>query len=268
MLEPLFDARGRVGYRSPLLSAVGVAHAFTTRHVGSVGAREADTLERLRRALGLEAARVAMLHQVHGAFVHEVDGELPDPPARADALVTERPDRLLCVRTADCVPVLASRADGRRVAAIHAGWRGLVAGVIPRALAALGAMEATRGGEGELVAAVGPCLSRARFEVGPEVADAFAAAGLAAAVQPAEYGRRAHVDLRFAALLQLERAGVRRIDVTDRCTWDHAEEFFSYRRDVTHGEARTAGHMGALIAPRGTVVGLPEGPEARREALQ
>ncbi len=241
-------ADGCVSYRSPALDELGVPHLFTTRLGVGGGALDAGALDReqelwLARAAGAENARLARVHQVHGCGVRRVEADEPDPPEQADALVTERADRLLLVRTADCVPVLVTTADGRRVAAIHAGWRGLVAGVIPRALEALAP---TRG----LVAAIGPCLSLARFEVGPEVARAFADAGFAEVVHA---GRgpsgRPHVDLRAAARLALARGGATRIDDTDRCTYEHGEELFSYRRDVTHGGASLGGRLGALIAP-------------------
>ena len=78
---------------------------------------------------------VVFLHQVHGADVFDasVGGE-PETAPRADALVTDNPEQLLLVRTADCVPVLLCSSDGRRVAAVHAGWKGLLAGVLPAAV--------------------------------------------------------------------------------------------------------------------------------------
>lgn len=218
---------------------------FTTRHGGGplaldAGALDAVAAERVARAAGAPGARVVSLRQVHGAEVREVGagagaGELGE----ADALVGERPDRLLLIRVADCVPVLLASPDGRRVAAAHAGWRGLVAGVLERTVERLGAVGA---------AAIGPCLSLARFEVGPEVAAAFAAQGLAGAVHAQGRGRP-HVDLRAAAALALFRAGVRRVETTDRCTFEHAEDFYSYRRDVGAGARRATGRSGAAIAP-------------------
>jgi hypothetical protein len=98
-----------------------------------------------------------------------------------------------------------------------------------------------------VVAAIGPCLSLERFEVGPEVAEAFARAGLGSTVHE-RAGARPHVDLRTAAARQLAAAEVERIDTTDRCTWNDAEEFYSYRRDVTHGGKPRTGRLGALIA--------------------
>ena len=247
MLERVLAPDGLVLHRSPRLARLGVPHLFTTRRGPAGAPLDVVTLDRdpalaprlLREAGARPDARVVHARQVHGAGVWEVEGELPAAGPEADVLVTSRPDRALLVYTADCVPVLVARRDGARVAAVHAGWRGLVAGAIPRALEALG--------EGELVAAIGPCLSLARFEVGPEVADAFRAAELAGVVREGA-GERPHVDLRAAVRLQLERAGVRELDVSDRCTWDDPE-LWSHRRDVTHGAAARAGRLGAVVAP-------------------
>jgi len=250
---------GLVAYRSSALTALGVPHLATTR-LGPFGRPldltepDSATLEALRSAAGADPrARLLSLCQVHGSKVVEVaeHGEdLPGPAAGAatvpaapagDALVSGSPHHLLMVYSADCVPVLVASADGRRVAAIHAGWRGLMAGVIPAALARLGAAAAA--------AAIGPCLSLEHCEMGPEVVEQFIAAGLEAAVHTS-FGARAHIDVRTAARIQLERAGCPIIDVSDRCTWrDHAE-FPSHRRDVTHGTQTRAGRIGVLIAAR------------------
>jgi YfiH family protein len=237
---------GALVHRSPALEALGVPHAFTTR-IGPGGAADLDAGELgvalVRELTGAtRAERVVSLEQVHGADVHvapaardELAGHLP----RADASVTDDPSACLAIRTADCVPILVATADGARVAAIHAGWRGLVAGVIGAALERLA-------GTGHLCA-IGPCLQVERFEVGPEVAEEFRAAGLAEAVEE-RAGARPHVDLRAAAALELQRGGVARIEVASACTWDDAR-LWSHRRDVTHGGAARTGRLGALIAP-------------------
>jgi len=259
MLERFEDADGFVGYRSPLFARAGIPHLFTTR-IGARGRRtldlgrlDAEERERLARAAGLPGAPIAAARQVHGAHVLALrEGELPDVDVEADGLVSGREDVLVGVHVADCVPVLLARTDGRRVAAVHAGWRGLVAGVLPRAVELLGG--------GNLLAAIGPCLSRERFEVGPEVVQAFARSGLAAAIHERERGR-ACIDLRAAAALQLEAAGVGPTETNDRCTYTHADEFYSYRRDVTHGGQRRTGRLGAVIAaaPAAGSAGLQPG---------
>lgn len=223
---------------SPALAALGVPHAFTTRLLG--GAR--DDLSHVR-ALGLPLGRLLRVRQVHGGTVHRASppGEEPAELTAADALLSEHPGDVPAVVTADCVPVLLAGADGRGVAAVHAGWRGLLAGVIPATVAALG---------GARAAAVGPCLSQQRFEVGPEVAAAFLAAGYGRHVR-AGNGDRSHVDLRGVAADQLCAGGVGQVDSTDLCTYDRSELFCSHRRDVTHGGAERTGRQLALIAAAG-----------------
>jgi hypothetical protein len=240
------DEDGFVGYRSPLLADLGLPHVFTTRRGGaSAPALGLETLderarERVARAAGLRGARLVFVRQVHGADVLRLEArELPAEDDEADALVSARDDVLIGVHVADCVPVLLARADGRRVAAVHAGWRGLVAGVIPRALEHLA--------PGPIFAAIGPCLSRAFFEVGPEVVAAFERAELASTIH-AVPGRRAHIDLRAAAARQLAAGGVERIDLSERCTYADGDELYSYRRDVTHGGGERTGRLAALIA--------------------
>lgn len=240
---------GFVGYRSPLLASIGIPHLFTTRLKGG---RELDRGTgrgpaqdaRVARAAGLPDARLVSVKQVHGARVLQLGPgalpeALPDANEEADGLLSERQDVLIGVHTADCVPVLLARPDGRRVAAVHAGWRGLVAGILPHASACFG--------PGPLWAAIGPCLSLERFEVGPEVVEAFGRADLSAAIDEPPEGR-ARIDLRSAAATQLERAGVERIEISDRCTYLHGEEFYSYRRDVTHGSQARTGRLAAWIA--------------------
>jgi len=236
---------GLVGYRSPALERLGVPHLFTTRCGGAQGELdltrvEGEAARRVAAAVGLPGADVLRVRQVHGRAVVDADDAEPGVVLEGDALVVSRAGRLVAARVADCVPILLAGPGGRRVAAVHAGWRGLVGGAIEAGLEALGPCAA---------AAVGPCLSLARFEVGPEVAQRFRAAGLGAAVE--EGAERPHVDLRRAAQLVLARAGVADVDTTDRCTWEDGQEFYSHRRDVTHGGAATSGRMAGVIGAAG-----------------
>lgn len=248
MLERHEERDGFVAYRSPLLESLALPHLFTTRrldarHELDLGALDAAARKRLSEAAGLPGAPLASLRQVHGAQVVLMrNGELPAPATEGDGLVSERADVLVGVFTADCVPVLIARHDGRRVAAVHAGWRGIVAGVVPRALELLG--------DGRKAAAIGPCLSRAHFEVGPEVSAAFERAGLGLAIERVA-GRRDHIDLRLAVETQLRAGGVALIDSNERCTYAERDELYSFRRDVTHGGQGRTGRLGAWIAARG-----------------
>ncbi|MEM9296148.1 MAG: polyphenol oxidase family protein [Planctomycetota bacterium] len=301
MLDLVTHANGLATLRSPLLAAAGVRHGFSTRvgglsrgpyaslNLGSLrkNARPgegdhntsvSENFRRLRAALRLERRPRFAAVQCHGAQVWEVDRDKPpreaDVPS-ADGLVTAVAGPMLTVRTADCVPVLLATADGRAVGAVHAGWRGVLAGVVE---ASVGAVRRVAGGvagaTGEvagmggatqpgaalpvgLVAAVGPCIGVDRFEVGEEVAEAFDAAGLGACVRRGEpgWGERPHVDLAEAVVRRLIAAGVAAGSI-DRpaaggpgaCTYVEADLFFSYRRDVTHGGAARTGHMAAVIS--------------------
>jgi YfiH family protein len=237
------------GYRSPLLSALGAPHLFTARPL-DVGELDPAMAGALRDACGVRSpAPILFARQVHGGTVLAV-GPDTDPDALAetpaDGLWTRTAGRLLLVRTADCAPVLLASRDGRCVAAVHAGWRGVLAGVVAAALAAF-----ARADTRAELAVIGPCLSRGRFEVGPEVAAAFREAGLGAAVHDRPAARPL-VDLEAAVALVLERGGVERVERSALCTFDGRGEFWSYRRDVTHGGRPRTGRMGALIAAAGS----------------
>jgi YfiH family protein len=265
--EMVRTAAGLEFLRSPLLGAHGVPHAFSTRRGGvSAGvyeslnfgspmeARERDpaanvreNYRRLLDAAGLGGRRVVEAFQVHGAVVCGPEG-LPAPGGpgpRADAIVVEGRGLAAAVRTADCWPILLASADGGVVAAVHAGWRGTVAGVLPRAIARL--RERTRG---ELLAAIGPGIGRESFEVGPEVVGEFrrefgAEAPVLEHPDPgARTSGRALVDLRAALVWQLRVAGVERFDVDGHCTYRRADLFFSHRR-----EGGLTGRMASVIGP-------------------
>lgn len=266
MLQRETSDQGVVYYRSPLLRAVGVPHAFSTR-TGGVSKPPFDSLnlgnpngyERqdplvnivenyrlLQQAAGCGHQNLVRVHQVHGCCVVQVrqaQGFIFD--TKADGLLTADPMACLSVRVADCVPVLLASDDGRWVAAVHAGWRGVVEGVVPAALeklASAAGIHPTR-----LVAAIGPSISLSAFEVGDEVAEAFVAAfGDQAPVRRQDH-HKAHVDLRAGLELQLMRAGVSagRIDTSDRCTYRDEAEFFSHRRDKG-----VTGRMAAIISPK------------------
>ncbi|HEX2972938.1 MAG TPA: peptidoglycan editing factor PgeF [Tepidisphaeraceae bacterium] len=261
MLQRKTSQTGVVYYVSPLMEALGVPHAFSTR-IGGVSPAPFDSLnlgnplgcptqddqanirqnyQRLAEAAGFAGRRIQCVRQVHGSSVVTVTGHnQPSELPQADGLITEDATCVVSVRVADCVPVLLCTGDGRKVAAVHAGWRGVVAGVVPQAIQL---MERPRV---ELIAAIGPCISMEAFEVGPEVLEQF----VQLPGQEAPILRRAdgkgHVDLRKALFLQLLRAGLRadRIDLTDRCTYLHSDEFFSHRR-----EKGLTGRLAALISP-------------------
>ena len=131
--------------------------------------------ETLSDWLGVESSRLWRLRQVHGITVHTeavapCDGTWPE----GDLLATDRHDVALAVRTADCVPILYADPRTGAVAAVHAGWRGTVAGAASRMVEVLAARFGSR--PEDLIAAIGPCVGPESYEVGQEVVDAFAAA--------------------------------------------------------------------------------------------
>lgn len=193
-------------------------------------------------AVGADPGRAIMLDQVHGAGVHVVgDGDVPRVdgvgtfggwPA-ADALVTDRAGVLLAVLAADCVPVLLWHREHPRVGAVHAGWRGLVAGVVENAVAAVG-------DAGRLGAAVGPCIGPCHYPVSADVRDAFAAR-FGDGVVTGEA-----VDLRAATRVALIAAGVPGVAISDvgGCTACHPDVFYSHRASG----GVTGRHAGLVMA--------------------
>jgi purine-nucleoside/S-methyl-5'-thioadenosine phosphorylase / adenosine deaminase len=267
MLRRQRTESGLVVYLSPLLEAAGVPHAFSTRaggvsagpfaslNLGTVGGADVqddvqnirENYRRLRTAIGCEHRARCWVHQVHGADVCAVrPGEIFENGTKADALVSDDAGRVLSVKYADCVPILLATPDGRAAAAVHAGWRGVVAGVVPAAVRRLA--EIADSSPARVIAAIGPCIGFDAFEVGSEVLAAFEQRFDADARLLRRSGEKGFVDLRRAVYLQLTNGGVGsdRIDTTDRCTFRDVDEFFSHRRD-----GGLTGRMAAVIGPRG-----------------
>lgn len=243
---------------SPRLRAAGFLHGFSTRvggasegpfaslnlgaAVGDDPARVRENHMRLAASVGYDAARLFQTSQVHGAAVFTVtERETPDGAKgrEADALVTRVHGTAVGVRVADCVPVLLADTVRGNVAAVHAGWKGVVQGVIRQAIEALDAR-----GE-SMIAAIGPSIGPCCFEVGDDVAVEIAEEAGDGIVLRRGDGRP-HVDLWRAVEHQLWAAGVGVIDTLGRCTVCEPEWFYSYRRDGAQ-----SGRMLGVIAHRG-----------------
>ncbi|MDH3842141.1 MAG: peptidoglycan editing factor PgeF [Chromatiales bacterium] len=174
---------------------------------------------------------LAFLNQVHGAVVVTADGVRSSAGAvDADAVVGCAPGEICAVRTADCLPVLFCSADGRNIAAAHAGWRGLAAGVLENTVAAM------RCQADDLIAWFGPAISQANFEVGEDVRSAFIDPDPTAAdwFTANERGRW-QADLYGLARRRLQRCGVAAIYGGGWCTYADEEHFYSYRRAAETG---------------------------------
>jgi YfiH family protein len=188
----------------------------------------------LLRAMAQLPSEPIWLQQVHGTAVWS--GGAMSPPPTADAAVTRTPGEVCAIMTADCLPVLLCDASGTVVGAAHAGWRGLVGGVLETTIAAMNVPA------GELIAWLGPAIEPDAFEVGPEVLDQFVArhSEAAAAFTPNARGRW-QADLYALARIELGALGVSRIYGGGCATVADTERFFSYRRD------RRTGRMATLI---------------------
>lgn len=184
------------------------------------------------------------LQQVHGVAVADLD--MPGGAGQqADAAVTTRAEVACVVRTADCLPVLFAAADGSAVAAAHAGWRGLAAGVIEATVAQL---RGRIGPDIPLSAWLGPAIGPGHFEVGDEVRRAFLAAdpGSGAAFVAAREDRWM-CDLYLLARRRLAALGIASVSGGGLCTYEDEARFFSHRRDVQHRGLDATGRMASFI---------------------
>ncbi|PBC64461.1 laccase [Streptomyces sp. Tue6028] len=241
-----------IGQRSRTSTVSGAHFAFTDRWGGvsavpyeelNLGGAVGDDPAAVRSnrelaagSLGLDAARVVWMNQVHGPDVAVVDAPWGDRPvAEVDAIVTTRRGLALAVLTADCTPVLLADPVAKVVAAAHAGRPGMVAGVVPAAVRAMVELGAE---PGRIVARTGPAVCGRCYEV-PEEMRAEVAAIEPAAYAETSWGTPA-VDVTAGVHAQLERLGVSDREQSPVCTLE-SQDHFSYRRDRTTG--RLAGYV-------------------------
>ena len=223
----------------------GVRAAFTTRlggvsaapwdsfnvamHVGDDAAHVLANRAQLRESLGLRA-EPAWLSQVHGVSVCDVDAAAVATPVTADAAISARAGTACVVMVADCLPVLFASRDGNHIAAAHAGWRGLASGVLEHTVHALGVPGR------QLLAWLGPCISREHFEVGEEVREEFVKQDACASACFDKNARgRWQADLVGLAKRRLNALGVEDISGGTWCTFADRERFYSHRRDGKGG---------------------------------
>lgn len=199
-------------------------------HVGDDPARVARNRARLRESLDLPSEPV-WLEQVHGERVLDLDRE---SVAAADGAVTGAEGVVCAVMTADCLPVLLAARDGRRVGVAHAGWRGLLGGVLPAAVAALEVPP------GEVLAWLGPAIGASAYEVGADVREPFVAREPSAARWFVSNGRgRWQADLFGLAFDALAAVGVGEVYGGGVCTHTESRRFFSHRREAPCGRMAT-----------------------------
>lgn len=250
---------------SPLLA--DTPHCFSTRFGGvSEGAlaslnlgvhrgdKPANVLENYRRlgeAVGFDPKRTVFTKQIHSDIIERVGvsdcgrGLIVSVENGCDGLVTNEPEVVLTVFSADCTPILLYDPVAKAVGAVHAGWRGTAAAIAAKAVER---MAAEFGSKPENIrAAIGPCISQCCFETDRDVPEAMLNAfGDAAKEAIRETGSKYYVNLKALNALALTRAGVRQIDIATECTACEPERFWSHRRV---GNRR--GSLAAMILLRG-----------------
>jgi purine-nucleoside/S-methyl-5'-thioadenosine phosphorylase / adenosine deaminase len=197
--------------------------------------RVVENRRRLADDVGVDPDRTRMAWQRHGREVlRAVPEGILTPGTQhtaCDGFWSDEPGQGMMLVTADCLPVAIARSDGDRpaLAVLHVGWQGLLAGIVASGVEALG--------EGRLAAAIGPGIGPCCYEVGPDVAEPFAA----------RFGREVlqdgKLDLWRSTELALNDAGVDEVERTDLCSFCHPELFFSHRRD-----RGTTGRQGVIAA--------------------
>lgn len=211
-------------------------------HLGDADESVHENRLRFAGSLGLRRHRLFEQRQVHGTdvrVVSESDATNTVADLEGDALIVRVEDYAVAARTADCVPILIAHPPTGHVAAVHAGWRGAVAGILPRAIASLAHDPS------ELIVALGPHIRVEAFEIGEDVA---------AEMERAANGRpvversaaKPHGDLAALIRLQLRDAGVppEAVDDVGGCTLSDAAQFFSHRRE----RGKTGRHLSAIVA--------------------
>lgn len=244
---------------SPLLDLPGVRHAFFARQGGvstgiyaslNVGVGSKDdpeaVAENRRRAAAHLGGDLVTAYQIHSATALVADGPWPAGPPQADGVVTATPGVVCGALAADCAPILFADASARVVAAAHAGWKGALTGVAEHAIARMEALGARRE---RIVAAVGPCIGPASYEVGLEYVQRFTEA------DPA-YGRffsagaapdKRQFDLPGFVLARLRAAGIAQCEWIGRDTCAEPDLFFSNRRAFKQGEPDYGRLLSAIV---------------------
>ncbi|MCD2184354.1 peptidoglycan editing factor PgeF [Rhizobium sp. GN54] len=250
--------------QSPLVSrAAGnaVRHGYFTRAGGvsegiyaglNVGLGSNDERDRVveNRArvcnwFAVDPGRLATVHQVHSPDVTTVDDGYDGQRPQADALVTATPGLVLGVLSADCGPILFADPKAAVVGAAHAGWKGALTGVLENTIAAMETLGAARK---DIVACLGPSISRRNYEVGPEFVERFVGTdpSYGAFFSPSERPGHAMFDLPALTLKRLAEAGIEAENL-DICTYPQDANCFSYRRSVHRKEPDYGRQISAIM---------------------
>ena len=250
--------------KSALLEVPGVRHAFFTRTGGvstgvydslNVGVGSKDDPEavqenraRAAAALGVELSHLLTCYQIHSNIAVTADGPFAARP-EADGIVTRTPGLACGALSADCAPILLADGEARVVASAHAGWKGALGGIVAAAVQAMVAAGARRE---RIVAAVGPCIGQASYEVGAEFVDRFSleAPGSERFFAPGRTPEKRQFDLPGFVLQRLAESGVERAEWIGHDTCAEENLFFSNRRGFLRGESDYGRLLSAIVLER------------------
>ena len=242
-------------HRSPNLDRPSIAHGFFGRGGGvssglydslncGPGSQDAPQAVTENRARVVDAicpdARLITLAQIHSPIAHVIGPDWQDQP-QGDAMATATPGWMLGILTADCAPVLFADSQANVIGAAHAGWKGASGGVLEATLAAMENLGARRD---NIVAAIGPCICQANYEVGPEFP---ARIGDERFFVPSETPGHFHFDLEGYAAFRLARAGLKDIARLGLCTYPPDSGFFSFRRTTHRGESDYGREISVIV---------------------
>jgi len=247
---------------SRLIEIPGVRHAFFTR-LGGVSkgpyaslnggrgsadapAAVAENLHRAALAFGMPDHALTLCHQVHSAQAAIAPEAWRAGRPRADAVVTAEPGVICGVLTADCAPILIADGEARIVAAVHAGWKGVLSGIVASAVEAMTSLGAD---PGRMVAAIGPCIAQASYEVGLDFVERFEAEAPGSAIffVKGETAWKRQFDLAGFVASRLVAAGVGRCEWLARDTCAEEAAFFSNRRAFRRGEPDYGRLLSAIV---------------------
>lgn len=247
---------------APNLTSRSVGHGFFGRQGGvsdgifaslncgpGSGDERAHVIENRRRVSAvLGGTSLVNVHQIHSpnAIVVNTPWQIGEGP-QADAMATNVTGLALGILTADCAPVLFADEEAHVIGAAHAGWKGALGGVVEATLQRMEELGARRA---RITAAIGPCISQANYEVGPEFFERFGQDGHARFFIPSNRAAHWRFDLEGFVAARLADAGIENVQPLRACTYARDSEFFSFRRATHRGEKDYGRQLSAILLTR------------------